>query len=225
MKHSLAILVPGLALLAVVLARPPLARAGSITETVTVNTSSFVGSTNSFEVFFSLTDGSGSGDGNNTVTLSGFNFGAGGSAGAVDMGNTSNAAGDLQSGVTMNDAGNFSDSFAAFFTPGSSLSFTIADAFTSLDSPTPDMLSFALVNNGALLTTNDPSLNDNLVTLTLDSASGTTTLYTDQNATDSVGTPTLGSPVSAPEPPGWMLLFAGLGLLGIASRSRLRRAR
>jgi hypothetical protein len=223
MKHSLAILVPGLALLAVVLARPPLARAGSITETVTVNTTSFVGSTNPFEVFFSLTDGSGSGDGNNTVTLSGFSFGSGGSAGAVDTGNTSNAAGDLASGVTMNDA-NFSDSFAAFFTPGSSLSFTIADAFTSLDSPTPDMLSFALVDNGALLTTNDPSLNDNLLTLTLDSASGTTAVYTDQNASDSVGTPTVGSPVSAPEPHAWMLLIAGLGLLGIASRSRLRRA-
>ncbi len=224
MKHCLATLVPGLALLAACLATPTLARAGSITETVTVNTTSFVGSTNPFEVYFSLTDGSGSGDGNNTVTLSGFSFGSGGSAGAVDTTNTSSATGDLQSGVTMNDA-SFSDSFAAFFTPGSSLSFTIADAFTSLDSPTPDMLSFALVNNGALLTTNDPSLNDNLVTLTLDSASGTTTLYTDQNATDSVGTPTLGSPVSAPEPPGWMLLFAGLGLLGIASRSRLRRAR
>jgi hypothetical protein len=223
MKHSRAILVPGLALLAVVLARPPLARAGSITETVTVNTTSFVGSTNPFEVFFSLTDGSGSGDGNNTVTLSGFSFGSGGSAGAVDTGNTSNAAGDLASGVTMNDA-NFSDSFAAFFTPGSSLSFTIADAFTSLDSPTPDMLSFALVDNGALLTTNDPSLNDNLLTLTLDSASGTTAVYTDQNASDSVGTPTVGSPVSAPEPHAWMLLIAGLGLLGIASRSRLRRA-
>ncbi len=223
MKHSLAILVPGLALLAVVLARPPLARAGSITETVTVNTTSFVGSTNPFEVFFSLTDGSGSGDGNNTVTLSGFSFGSGGSAGAVDTGNTSNAAGDLASGVTMNDA-NFSDSFAAFFTPGSSLSFTIADVFTSLDSPTPDMLSFALVDNGALLTTNDPSLNDNLLTLTLDSASGTTAVYTDQNASDSVGTPTVGSPVSAPEPHAWMLLIAGLGLLGIASRSRLRRA-
>ncbi len=223
MKHSLAILVPGLALLAVVLARPPLARAGSITETVTVNTTSFVGSTNPFEVFFSLTDGSGSGDGNNTVTLSGFSFGSGGSAGAVDTTNTSNAAGDLTSGVTMNDA-NFSDSFAAFFTPGSSLSFTIADAFTSLDSPTPDMLSFALVDNGALLTTNDPSLNDNLLTLTLDSASGTTAVYTDQNASDSVGTPTVGSPVSAPEPHAWMLLIAGLGLLGIASRSRLRRA-
>ncbi len=223
MKHSRAILVPGLALLAVVLARPPLARAGSITETVTVNTTSFVGSTNPFEVFFSLTDGSGSGDGNNTVTLSGFSFGSGGSAGAVDTGNTSNAAGDLASGVTMNDA-NFSDSFAAFFTPGSSLSFTIADAFTSLDSPTPDMLSFALVDNGALLTTNDPSLNDNLLTLTLDSATGTTVVYTDQNASDSVGTPTVGSPVSAPEPHAWMLLIAGLGLLGIASRSRLRRA-
>jgi hypothetical protein len=223
MKHSRAILVPGLALLAVVLARPPLARAGSITETVTVNTTSFVGSTNPFEVFFSLTDGSGSGDGNNTVTLSGFSFGSGGSAGAVDTANTSNATGDLTAGVSMNDA-NFSDSFAAFFTPGSSLSFTIADAFTSLDSPTPDLLSFALVDNGALLTTNDPSLNDNLLTLTLDSASGTTAVYTDQNASDSVGTPTVGSPVSAPEPHAWMLLIAGLGLLGIASRSRLRRA-
>ena len=223
MKHSLAILVPGLALLAVVLARPPLARAGSITETVTVNTTSFVGSTNPFEVYFSLTDGSGTGDGNNTVTLSGFSFGSGGGARTVDTANTSNAAGDLQSGVTMNDAG-FYDGFAAFFTPGSSLSFTIADAFTSLDSPTPDMLSFALVDNGALLTTNDPSLSDNLLTLTLDSASGTTAVYTDQNAFDRVGAPTVGSPVSAPEPPGWLLLFAGLGLLGIASRSRLRRA-
>src|SRR5579872_4258475 len=182
MKQSLAILAPVLALAAVWLAAPPPARAGTITETVTVNTSSFVGSSNPFEVFFTLSDGSGTADGNNSVTLSGFSFGTGGAAGAVDTANTANAGGSLSSGVTMNDA-TFSDSFAAFFTPGSSLSFTFTDTFASLDTPT------------------------------LDSAAGTTAVYTDTNTADSVGTPAVGSPVSTPEPQSGLLLAAGLGLV------------
>lgn len=224
MKQSLAIFAPVLALAAVWLAAPPPARAGTITGTVTVNTSSFVGSPNPFEVFFTLSDGSGTSDGNNSVTLSGFSFGTGGAAGAVDTANTANAGGNLSSGVTMNDA-TFSDSFAAFFTPGSSLSFTFTDTFASLDTPTPDELTFALIENGAPLTTTDPTANGNLVTLTLDSATGTTALYTDTNTADSVGTPGVGSPVSTPEPRAGLLLAAGLGLVAMAARRRRARAR
>lgn len=212
MKPSLAIFAPVLALAAAWLAAPPAARAGTIVETVTVNTSSFVGSANPFEVYFTLTDGSGTGDGNNAVNLTGFDFGAGGAGGAVDAANTVNASGDLIAGVSMNDA-TFSDTFAAFFTPGSSLGFTLSDTFSGLDAPTPDELAFALIDNGAPLNTTDPSGNGNLVTLTLDSETGTTALYTDTNTLDSVGTPNVGAPLSTPEPPGWMLLAAGLGLL------------
>ncbi len=223
MKPSLTIFAPVLALAAAWLATPSAARAGTIVETVTVNTSSFVGSSSPFEVYFTLSDGSGTGDGNNAVTLSGFDFGAGGAAGAVDGANTMNAAGDLTAGVSMNDS-TFADAFAAFFTPGSSLSFTLADTFSGLDAPTPDELAFALIENGAPLATTDPTGNGSLVTLTLDSVAGTTALYNDLNPLDSVGSPSVGVPVSTPEPAGWELLAAALVLLVGLARRRARRA-
>src|SRR5688572_15958379 len=67
---------------------------------VTLNTSSLIGNPNGpFVVSFQLTDGSFAGDGNNTVTLSAFDFG-GGTPGAVLA---SNVTGDLSSAIVLTD--------------------------------------------------------------------------------------------------------------------------
>src|SRR5437016_3119013 len=96
------------------------AQAGVITGTVSLDTSALSGS---FELAFILTDGSGTGDANNTITLSNFLFGVGGSAGVVDTAlSTGGVGGDLSSGVSLVDSA-FLNIFASSFTPGSVLSF------------------------------------------------------------------------------------------------------
>src|SRR5258707_10582847 len=92
----------------------------NITGSVNLDTSGLSGS---FELAFIFTDGSGTGDSNNTVTLSNFLFGAGGSAGTVDASlSFGGESGDLTSGVSLIDSF-FLNIFASSFTPGSLLSF------------------------------------------------------------------------------------------------------
>ena len=77
------------------------AHAGIINGSVSLDTSGLSGT---FELGFIVTDGSATGDANNTVTLGNFGFG-GGSAGAVDpLLTTSGASGDFASGVTLTDS-------------------------------------------------------------------------------------------------------------------------
>src|SRR5215471_3659686 len=105
--------------LLLMLAEPQAAYA-YIAGSVSLDTSGLSGT---FELAFVLTDGSSVGDANNTVTLSNFLFGAGGSAGTVDptqsMGGIS---GDFGSGVSLIDS-SFLNIFASSFTPGNLLSF------------------------------------------------------------------------------------------------------
>ncbi len=212
----------GLALLLTLAVRP--ARADSITANVTVNTSGFVGSADTFELFFQLNDGSGSGDGNNTVSLSNFAFGAGGSGGAVDAVNSYGAySGTLASGLSMTDSQAF-NAVAAFFTPGAQLTFQLQDTFTSIDSPTPDEFAFAIIDNGVPLNTSDPSGSGSMFDVNFTSASPTPDIYTD--ATDSI-TPTLAvaGANTVPEPSTWALLSSGLALLAGLAEKRRRTSR
>src|ERR1700758_962347 len=90
------------------------AHAGIITGTVSLGTVDLAGS-GTFELVFVLTDGSGAGDANNTVTLSNFAFGAGGSGGSVDALLTAGGAtGNLTTGVTLIDSA-FFNVFASTF--------------------------------------------------------------------------------------------------------------
>ena len=93
-----------------------------------------------FTLLFQLTDGSGVGDANNTVTISNFAFGGGsGPSGPISLTDTS---------------------FFVFsnpgFIPGSSLSFVV-DLTTNPDlGGTPDQFSFAILTNaGTNITTTD----------------------------------------------------------------------
>jgi PEP-CTERM motif len=139
-----------------------------------------------FDLAFVLTDGSGGsvGDQNTTVTLSNFNFGAGGS-------------GSISTLTTISDT-TFFNSIISQFIPGNQLSFSVQVASTSIDSLAPDFLEFLILQDttGLPISTTDPSGNNFLIALNLDSASATPQVF---------------SPV--PEPGTLVLLASGLVLM------------
>jgi hypothetical protein len=144
----------------------------------------------SFDLAFVLTDGSGVGDQNTTVTLSNFNFGAGGS-------------GSMSPLTTISDT-TFFNSIISSFIPGNQLSFSVQVASTSIDSLAPDFLEFLILQSttGLPISTTDPSGNNLLIALTLDSASTTPQVFSLV-------------PVSVPvsEPGTLVLLASGLVLI------------
>ncbi|HEY6826370.1 MAG TPA: hypothetical protein VI259_05915 [Gemmatimonadaceae bacterium] len=120
---------------------------------------------NPFEIAFVLTDGSGTDDGNTTVTLDNFAFG-GGSAGAVDATLTSgDVSGTLGSGFSMRDS-SFIGIIAAAFTPGTALSFDFLVDWTPEVVDAPDLFAFVLLGiDGTPIATTDPSGADALMTI------------------------------------------------------------
>lgn len=131
---------------------------------VSVDTSSLIGnSAGPFELGFLLIDASGTGDGNNTVTISNFAFG-GGSPGAVDpSGTIGGASGNLTSTITLTD-NSFFNALSASFTSGSSLSFLV-NMTTNPDSTidpstglTGDQFDFLIFNSSNQpIATTDPT--------------------------------------------------------------------
>jgi hypothetical protein len=178
-------------------------------EDVTVNTSSL--GAGSSEVFFILT-----GTGGNAATLSGILLG-GGSAGAVDLTNTTGtgttAGNGLTSGVSLNDATNFLNVFAQSFTAGGTLTFVL-DLTTNVVLPTPDQFSFAILDpSGNPIPTYDPTGFDNLITINLDSTTPTPNIYSELVSVTSA--------IATPEPSSLFLLASGLLAFSIA-RKRFR---
>jgi hypothetical protein len=129
--------------LTVLLATLTAAAASAQSFDVTLNTSPLSGTQT---LAFGFTDGDGLG--NNSATLTAFNFGGGGALGSpTDFG--TGISGDLTSGIALNDS-DFSSLFTQQFTAGSSLSFllNITDNFAG---GTPD--AFAMYVCDASLTT------------------------------------------------------------------------
>jgi hypothetical protein len=188
----------------------PYARA-DIIDTVTVDTSAFASSPDA-EIFFFLTDGSGTNDGNNTAMLSSFGFG-GGSAGAVDISNTGGGiTGDMTSGVSITDS-IFLNTFAQFFAAGTSISFVL-DLTTNVDAGlTPDQFGFQILDpDGNPIPTSDLTGDDNLLVINIDSSSPAIVTYSDLVTVTPVGA------VATPEPSALPLLGAGLLILTWFSR-------
>jgi hypothetical protein len=182
---------------------------------ISVNTSSLIGNpAGPYEAGFVLFDASGSGDGNNTVTLSAFTFG-GGSAGAVDASMTEgNPAGSLQTGITLTDT-NFVTGLASAFTPGTSFSFqgsmtTNPDANTGATGLSGDQFEFLIFDGigssaPGIVQTTDPTGNNALALATIGSTGGLTVQ-------------TYAILTAVPEP--GSLLLVGLGFLAIIVLNR-----
>jgi hypothetical protein len=172
--------------------------ADSISLNISVDLSGLAASPDS-EIVFVLTNGTGLG--NNTATLTNFQFG-GGAAGGVDSSLTSGGvSGDFTAGATLNDSAFFTNIFAAFFSAGNSLSFNL-NLTTNVTSP-PDQFSFLILDpNGNPIPTSDPSGFDNLMILNIDSTSPAAQSYSDLVTT--------AAPV--PEPSGMLLLGTAVAL-------------
>ena len=190
------------------LAIPTSGRADSVAD-VTVNTS---GLTGTFQIEFQLLDGNGTGDGNNTATLSGFNFGGGASSGTPTL--NGNASGDLSTTVTLTDT-TFFNTFQQSFTAGSALSFVL-DLTTNVDTGgVPDEFSFFILDSsGNNITTADPG--GSSVIADINSTTPTVTTFSGTGAF--AGLSVTETSATVPEP-GTLLLIAS-GLAGLVAFGR-----
>src|ERR1051326_4363182 len=121
-----------------VLSQPATAQNSYDTYSVTVDTTSLMGHpAGPFTAAFVLTDGTGFGDGNNTVTLSNFSFGGGSPSGFPSA--LSGSAGSMATHVTLTDTLH-PVFFLEQFTPGSNLSFTVQLSLQDDSNERPDGL-------------------------------------------------------------------------------------
>jgi hypothetical protein len=128
---------------------------------VTLGTSSLTGHPpGTFAVDFQFTDGTGIGDNNNRVKLSGFMFG-GGSALPPAPPPTGDVTGSLGAQpIILSDSQGFNE-FIESFNPGSQLRFTV-DLTTNPDQPptVSDTFTFAILQNGLNVPTTNPDGSD-----------------------------------------------------------------
>jgi len=186
---------------------------------VSVDTSS-IASTPGAEIFFILTDGNGTGDANNTATLSSFALGLG-STGAVDaLNSTGGITGNLSTGLSLVDTA-FLNVFGQLFTPGTSLSFNL-DLTSNVDNGgTPDQFSMIILDSqGNPLPNADPNGFGDLLVVNIDSANPVITNYAANLVSVGSTTTPPPPPVATPEPSSILLLGVAI-LTFVALRGRL----
>jgi hypothetical protein len=120
------------------------AEATSIGFHVQVNTAPLIGNpAGPFFLDFSLSDGSGTLAGPNTVQIGSFAFGGGGAVGAPTL--SGGAAGSLSGLVTLSDSANAFNEFFQQFTPGTALGFDVI-ATTNSDGLFSDTFTMAILD-------------------------------------------------------------------------------
>ncbi len=177
-------------------------------DTFTFDTSSLP--TGQLNINFQFIDGSGIGDSNNTVTISGF---SGGTLVGVPT-STGGASGDLSGVVTLTD-NDFFNEFVQQFTPsGSMLSLNLLFTSNVDAGGTPDEFTFAILDSSFReVQTTDP-LGTNVL-LRVDLSSGNPIVQTFA----------LGAPTAIPEPTTMLLLSTGLAGVGAVVRKRCKASR
>jgi hypothetical protein len=178
--------------------------------TVTVNTTSLMGNSSApFSVDFQLTDGTGTGDGNNTATMSSFNFGGGSQSGTAIT--TGGATGSLSSTVSLIDT-SFFNNFQQTFTAGTALTFMV-DLTTNVDAGgTPDAFTFSILDNGGNNVPTSDTVGGSLLTVNIDSATPNNSAFTGTG--NYVGLDARVASVQTPEP--GTLLLSSLGFAALA---------
>ena len=131
------------------------------TEVITLNTSTLAGG-GAYFLDFQLVDGGLTGDSNSLAKLTGFSSSGLSFSPAQSFG--TGVSGTLPTGLRMIDSDlSGVDEYQQKFTAGpagtaSQIQFTLSLAPTSLDAPTPDTFSFAVLNSGgSALPTSDPT--------------------------------------------------------------------
>jgi len=179
---------------------------------ISVNTTPLIGnSSGPFSIDFQLNNGTAAGLGNNTATISNFNYFGGSAVGSASL--FGGAQGDLASGVLLNNSSAFQEFFQEF-TLGTRLAFDVS-LTSNVDGVTPDAFVFTLLDSN-LFNITTTGLGDSLVLVNLDSSLLTVQSF---NGTGAYGAVT----TSVPEPPPYVSLLIGLPLLVLAAR-KMREA-
>jgi hypothetical protein len=189
---------------------------------LSLDTSLLVGNASGpFSLGFELADGSLTGDGNNAVSLSNFQFGAGSATGSSSTFGT--ASGDLSSSVLMTDLGIFSG-LSQGFDPGNTLVFDISFTNNVDLGGTPDEFAFFILDSTdtPIPTTGGIALfqiDFGLATPTISTFAGDTS----QSGGIGLPAPTYSSVSSAPEPATAALCGIPLVLTFLVLRRRRMR--
>jgi len=136
---------------------------------ISLNTAPLMTSTAApFYLDFQLNDGAGTGNGNNSALLTGFNFGGGAATGPTF--GTGGFSGSLASTVKLTDTSAFNE-FYQKFTAGSMLAFNVILSTNLNASAIPDLFSFAILDSSlANIPTFSPGLSDSLLIVNIDSS-------------------------------------------------------
>jgi len=160
---------------------------------VTLNTSSLVGHpAGPFYVELALTDGSGFGDANNTVTLSNFKFGGSGLGSPFVLGGGS---GSLETGVSMIDS-SFLSLFIEQFASGPQLSFSLHLTSNDDASAIPDGLTFIVLDSSGVPVPTLAPGGGYFLTVALGSSGPVFSAY----GSDPSRSPTIGNPIAIDPP-------------------------
>lgn len=180
-------------------------RADTVDQVIIDTSAANAGGSSPAELIFTLVDGSGTQDGNNTVTLGDLSFGPG--ASLDPSWDTPNLSGTLDTSLSLTD-NLYESTLGILFNPGSAVSFLL-DLTSNIDSGgTPDSFSFVMLDTtGNLIATTDPTGADTIVDYNIDGSNSAA--FVDPSFATVVP-----QTVATPEPSALLLLF--MGLAGVA---------
>ncbi len=172
--------------------------ANAVTYNVSLDTSSLIGNLSApFYLDFQMTDGSGDNYGNNTATVSDFQFGGGHAVGSATP--TGDASGDVATGITLADTDFWNDIYQEFV-PGSVLSFLVTLNNSLETGPAPDMFSFSILDSSIFpIWTKADDLSDSLLQITLNGEDPTILTFAGDLDYSDVSAPSVSSVSTVPD--------------------------
>ncbi len=201
-----------LLLAASVLAAAPIYASATFEFDITINIAPLIGNPSApFSLDLQLNDGAGTGDANNTATITSLSFGGGAPSGSATL--LGGATGDLGSSVVLTDSSVFNE-FYQPFTSGSLLAFHVSLTRNVDAGSTPDAFSIALLDS-SLSNVPTTGVADTLLYVTADGA-----LLTTGNSINPSGV----TITAVPEPIG-ASAAAGVGLVAAFFVLRRRSSR